>query len=180
MTTVGSLDALDQLRPVVDVVPAAFVAVDGDGRVILWNPAAERLFGLRADDVAGRPDPTLPGGTETADSVPHEVTRVRADGALVTVTAVHHPLRDGRLTVYADGGERRRLELELVVRAKQQAAVVHHYLAGLPYAEVGAALGTSPEAARRSAADGIAALRAALSPAADSARPTSRPRPRKR
>lgn len=63
---------------------------------------------------------------------------------------------------------------------KQQAAVVHHYLAGLPYAEVGAALGTSPEAARRSAADGIAALRAALSPTGDFARPTSRPRPRKR
>lgn len=60
MTTVGSLDALDQLRPVVDVVPAAFVAVDGDDRVTLWNPAAERLFGRRAADVLGRPDPTLP------------------------------------------------------------------------------------------------------------------------
>ena len=138
VTTVGSLDALDQLRPVVDVVPAAFVAVDGDGRVTLWNPAAERLFGRRAADVLGGPDPTLaapqprapgdPGGD--ADGVPHEVTRLRADGSLVSVTAVHHPLADahgdraGRLTVYADGGERRRLEVELVVRAKQQAAVV--------------------------------------------------------
>jgi RNA polymerase sigma factor (sigma-70 family) len=43
---------------------------------------------------------------------------------------------------------------------KQQAAVVHRYLADLSYAEVAAALGTSPAAARRSAADGIAALRA--------------------
>ena len=42
---------------------------------------------------------------------------------------------------------------------KQQAAVIHHYLGGLPYAEVGAVLGTSTDAARRSAADGIAALR---------------------
>jgi DNA-directed RNA polymerase specialized sigma24 family protein len=37
--------------------------------------------------------------------------------------------------------------------------VIHHYLAGLPYAEVGAALGISTDAARRNAADGIAALR---------------------
>lgn len=74
-------------------------------------------------------------------------------------------------------------ELMAAVRAlppKQQAAVVHHYLADLPYVEVGAALGTSPEAARRSAADGIAALRVALSPTGTSCAPTSRPRPRKR
>jgi RNA polymerase sigma factor (sigma-70 family) len=42
---------------------------------------------------------------------------------------------------------------------KQQAAVIHHYLGGLPYAQVGDLLGTSADAARRSAADGIAALR---------------------
>lgn len=42
---------------------------------------------------------------------------------------------------------------------KQQAAVVHHYLADLPYREVGEVMGISPEAARRNAADGIAALR---------------------
>jgi RNA polymerase sigma factor (sigma-70 family) len=42
---------------------------------------------------------------------------------------------------------------------KQRAAVIHHYLADLPYAEVGAILETSEAAARRSAADGIANLR---------------------
>ncbi|HUP76126.1 MAG TPA: RNA polymerase sigma factor [Acidimicrobiales bacterium] len=43
--------------------------------------------------------------------------------------------------------------------AKQQAAVIYHYLADLPYAEVGVLLETSEAAARRSAADGIANLR---------------------
>ena len=43
---------------------------------------------------------------------------------------------------------------------KQRSAVAYHYLAGLPYAEVGALLNTSEAAARRSAADGIANLRA--------------------
>ena len=42
---------------------------------------------------------------------------------------------------------------------KQRQSVAYHYLAGLPYAEVAAILGGSPEAARRAAADGIAALR---------------------
>ena len=43
--------------------------------------------------------------------------------------------------------------------AKQRQAVAYHYLAGLPYADVAAILGGSADAARRAAADGIAALR---------------------
>ena len=43
--------------------------------------------------------------------------------------------------------------------AKQKQAVAYHYLAGLPYAEIAAILGGSTDAARRAAADGIAALR---------------------
>lgn len=42
---------------------------------------------------------------------------------------------------------------------RQKQAVAYHYLAGLPYADVAAILGGSPEAARRAAADGIAKLR---------------------
>lgn len=45
--------------------------------------------------------------------------------------------------------------------AKQKQAVAYHYLAGLPYADVAAIVGGSAEAARRAAADGIAALRRA-------------------
>lgn len=42
---------------------------------------------------------------------------------------------------------------------KQRSAVVYHYLADLPYAEIGALLEVSEAAARRRAADGIANLR---------------------
>jgi RNA polymerase sigma factor (sigma-70 family) len=42
---------------------------------------------------------------------------------------------------------------------KQRLSVVYHYIGGLPYAEVATILGGTPEAARRAAADGIAALR---------------------
>jgi RNA polymerase sigma factor (sigma-70 family) len=53
-------------------------------------------------------------------------------------------------------------ELWAALRAlpfKQRGAVAYHYLAGLPYAEVGGLLGSSEEAARRSAAAGLARLR---------------------
>jgi RNA polymerase sigma factor (sigma-70 family) len=43
--------------------------------------------------------------------------------------------------------------------ARQKQAVAYHYLAGLPYSDVAAILGGSPEAARRATADGIAKLR---------------------
>jgi RNA polymerase sigma factor (sigma-70 family) len=42
---------------------------------------------------------------------------------------------------------------------RQRECIAFHYLAGLPYAEVAAVLGGTPAAARRAAADGIAALR---------------------
>jgi len=42
---------------------------------------------------------------------------------------------------------------------KQRETVAYHYLAGLPYAEVAAVVGGTAAAARRAAADGIAALR---------------------
>jgi len=42
---------------------------------------------------------------------------------------------------------------------KQKHAVAYHYLAGLPYTDVAAIVGGSPDAARRAAADGIATLR---------------------
>jgi RNA polymerase sigma factor (sigma-70 family) len=42
---------------------------------------------------------------------------------------------------------------------KQRFVLVYHYLAGLPYRQVAAIVGGSPEAARRAAADGVARLR---------------------
>ncbi|MEO6125540.1 MAG: sigma-70 family RNA polymerase sigma factor [Ilumatobacteraceae bacterium] len=47
----------------------------------------------------------------------------------------------------------------------QQAAVVYHHVAGVPFAEIGELLGISAAAARRSSADGIANLRRRYSPA---------------
>jgi len=51
---------------------------------------------------------------------------------------------------------------------RQRQTVAYHYLGGLPYADVATILGGTPQAARRAAADGIAALRRAyLTPEPD-------------
>jgi RNA polymerase sigma factor (sigma-70 family) len=42
---------------------------------------------------------------------------------------------------------------------KQRLTVAYHHLAGLPYRQIGELIGTSEAAARRSAADGVKALR---------------------
>jgi RNA polymerase sigma factor (sigma-70 family) len=42
---------------------------------------------------------------------------------------------------------------------KQRQTVAYHHLAGLPYTEIAALVGGTPEAARRAAADGVATLR---------------------
>jgi PAS domain S-box-containing protein len=44
-----------RLRLVVDSAPNAFVAIDAQGGVGIWNAEAERMFGWRAAEVIGRP-----------------------------------------------------------------------------------------------------------------------------
>ena len=82
----------------------------------------------------------------------------------VTRAAARHALPvadvpEGPATQQGDG---RDLDLSAALAAlprKQREAVAYHYLAGMPYQAVAAVIGGSTDAARRSAADGIATLR---------------------
>lgn len=47
-------------RALFDYSPLAMFSMDRDGRVIMWNPAAERIFGWRKDEVAGSVLPIVP------------------------------------------------------------------------------------------------------------------------
>lgn len=46
--------AVDRHRAVLDSALDCVIAIDGDGRVLEFNPAAERTFGYRAPDIIGR------------------------------------------------------------------------------------------------------------------------------
>jgi PAS domain S-box-containing protein len=52
-------DTNASLQAIVDQAPLAIVVVDYAGVVTAWNPAAERLFGWRADEVLGRRSPLV-------------------------------------------------------------------------------------------------------------------------
>jgi RNA polymerase sigma factor (sigma-70 family) len=83
-----------------------------------------------------------------------DVTRARARRATPVAEVPERPS-----TQRADG---RDLDLEAALAtlpSKQRQAVAYHYLAGLPYRDVAAVIGGTSDAARRSAADGIANLR---------------------
>lgn len=83
-----------------------------------------------------------------------DVTRARARRATPVAEVPERPSAQR-----ADG---RDLDLEAALATlppKQRQAVAYHYLGGLPYREVAAVIGGTSDAARRSAADGIANLR---------------------
>lgn len=46
--------ALEEIRTLADAAFDAHIALDGNGRVLAWNAAAERMFGWRRDEVVGR------------------------------------------------------------------------------------------------------------------------------
>jgi len=103
--------ANDRLNAVIQSSPLAVSTLDADGIVRTWNPAAERLLGWTAEEVIGRPLPTVHGEAdefrETKRRVMQgepvtavEVTRRKKDGTPVTVNLVAAPLHeaDGRIT----------------------------------------------------------------------------------
>jgi PAS domain S-box-containing protein len=52
--------ANELVKAVVQASPVAITAVDADGHVRMWNPAAERLFGWNEAEVLGGPLPIVP------------------------------------------------------------------------------------------------------------------------
>jgi RNA polymerase sigma factor (sigma-70 family) len=85
----------------------------------------------------------------------------RPTGELPEVATTAGIADDGGGSVALSDGELR--DALAALPFKQRSAVVLHHLAGLPYAEVAGVIDSNEAAARRSAADGIAALRRAYS-----------------
>ena len=135
---------LARLETLVDSAPVAIVEFDAEGRLTLWNPVAERMFGWRAEEVLGRTNPTLPpeGTAESTRLLSQlrsgspvqrfETVRKRKDGSSIPVEITTGVLRDsdgrpaGGIAVLVDVTERRVLEAQL------RHAAFHDPLTGLP------------------------------------------------
>ncbi len=119
------------LEAIIKASPLPIDAVDRDGRVILWSPASERLFGWRAEEVIGKEIPIIPEGLkedfrqQTQDGLQgqsrtgKETQRQQRNGSLVDVRISTAPLKDaqgqvtGVMAILEDDTERKRIEAEL-------------------------------------------------------------------
>jgi diguanylate cyclase (GGDEF)-like protein/PAS domain S-box-containing protein len=119
---------MGRLRALVDEAPVAIVELDLQGRVRLWNPAAEAMFGWTVDEVVGKDNPIIdPARYDerlaqlARGDVQHRALdlRRRKDGTWVQVEMSTAILRDqedrpfGYIGVLADVTERAMLEEEL-------------------------------------------------------------------
>ena len=59
------LEAAETLRAVVDTSRQAVIALSPQGRVMLWNKTAEKMFGYSSDEVMGEPYPLVPAAEAT-------------------------------------------------------------------------------------------------------------------
>lgn len=110
------------LQTLIDSIGDAVVATDSSGKVIIWNPGAEKIFGYRRKEAIGRPIDELIGGPEerearkiTRNILNRRVsnftaTRYRKDGKPVIVSISASPVvyknyLIGGVAVYKDIGE---------------------------------------------------------------------------
>ena len=117
----------DAYHALIAASPLAIIATDTHGLVTIWNLAAERLLGWRAEEVIGRLPPSIPPELldEFMQRVSHaerlrvhgrETVRLRADGSLVEVELSDWPLYDaegrfsGGMAALQEITERKRAE----------------------------------------------------------------------
>jgi PAS domain S-box-containing protein len=136
----------EALQTLVTSSPLAIVALDPEGAVTLWNPAAQRMFGWTEEEVVGQRTPWVPvekrheqkvlldtlrrGGIVTG----MEAVRVRKDGASLHVRISAAPLRDaegevvGMLGLIADITEQKAAQEALRESEAMAAGVVESSL----------------------------------------------------
>ena len=146
----------ERFRALIQATPMPVISSDLEGKVTAWNPAAERVFGWRAEDVWGKQAEIVP--REKAQEVANlnrktmsgemilafETTRVNRQGlhfpASVSVAPVFNEdgIISGLVEVIEDTSERKKAELERVrleaqVRQAQKMEVLGRLAGGVAH-----------------------------------------------
>jgi PAS domain S-box-containing protein len=93
------------LEGLVHAAPVGIAVLDPEGKVLLWNPAMERIYGWTEEEVRGKPDPALAaeeeGARENLESLRAgraldgvELRRTRKDGQPVNIRLWGAHVRD--------------------------------------------------------------------------------------
>ena len=108
--------------------PVAIITINPDKKIMLWNPAAEQIFGWTSDEVIGKPVPFIPANhreefLHNLDSVfqgnpatPLEVTCLHKNGSMIDLVFHSAAIKDtqgaiiGVLEIFEDVSEIRKLE----------------------------------------------------------------------
>ncbi len=119
------------LQALIQSSPLAIIAIDPDGNVTLWNPAAERMFGWTEREALGRFLPLVPDDKRDEHRAMRrsvmrgegftnvEARRRRKDGTPIDISISTAPMRDAQgrifaiMSVSADVTERKKAEEEL-------------------------------------------------------------------
>jgi len=111
--TLPANDGESLLTSILDSCPAAIIVLDREGRVLRWNPAAERLFGCTLDEVMGRLPPVVPAVErpefenkmravlEGQTIMGFPLSRRRMDGTVRDILLSAAPVRDSQGQVVA-------------------------------------------------------------------------------
>ena len=124
----------ETLSALIRYSPLAIICTDVDSNVMIWNPAAERIFGWKEEEMLGRKNPIVPEGKENEyrtlrervrqgePYLARELVRKKKDGTLIhldTSSAVIYDAEGNALLLFAlfqDITERKRNEWELAFR----------------------------------------------------------------
>jgi PAS domain S-box-containing protein len=101
-------EAMARYAALIDSSDDAIVTRDLDGTILTWNPGAERLYGYRSEEVAGRSFAVVvpPERASEVESLRarvlrgeriehHETVRLRKGGARIAVSVSISPIKDG-------------------------------------------------------------------------------------
>ena len=95
----------EQMEALIQNSPSAIISVERGGKVLIWNKAAEKIFGWSAGETVGRRTPILPGHKEAefralmdgllagTPVIDYETRRLRKDGTLIDVSLSAIPAR---------------------------------------------------------------------------------------
>ncbi len=131
--TLSTLQETSQtLRALIQASPLAITTTGFDGRVKVWNPAAQRLFGWSEAEVVGATLPIIPDHKQQEDQkiceqvfqgqsfIGMETRRQKQDGTLIDVSLSTAPLSDANgqvnaiMAVFADITAQKQAEQEII------------------------------------------------------------------